>query len=338
MRRDRYLAGGLAACAGLMAAAAALANDSTAELAAGGLVLTRSDGIEMRSEDLSISREAVKVHYVFRNVTGKDLTVLVAFPMPPITGDVDFIEALPTEDSENVLGFSTTVDGRAVKARVEQKAFFKGVERTALLRGLGVPLAPQTDATVAALDRLPQADKDRLLKLEMVVPNDYDAGKGWEHHLQPMWTLKTTYYWEQVFPAGRDLVVDHRYTPSVGQSAGTSVGQSWTTPREMAAMRARYCMDDAFMAAFRKAQGAAGKQAIAFTEARIDYVLSSGGNWRKPIGDFHLTVDKGRPDSLVSFCAVGVRKTGPTRFESRRKDFRPARDLSILILDPAPRQ
>jgi len=48
-----------------------------------------------------------------------------------------------------------------------------------------------------------------------------------------------------------------------------------------------------------------------------------------------VTIDKGKPTSLVSFCATDVKKTGPTRFESRRKDFRPDQDLSILILDPA---
>lgn len=319
-------------------ATSALANDSTAELAAGGLVLTHSDGVEMRSEDLSISREAVKVHYVFRNTTDRDVSALVAFPMPGITGDIDFIEAVPTEDAENILGFSTIVDGRPVKARVEQRAFFKGQEYTTLLKRWGVPLAPHIEATVAALDRLPKAQQDQLLKMEMVAPNDYDAGKGWEHHLQPMWTLKTTYYWEQVFPAGRDLVVEHRYTPSVGQSAGSGLGMSWLKGKELADFRAKYCVDDAFMAAVNKAQGRAGKDALVFTEARLDYILSSGGNWKKPIGDFHLTVDKGKPDTLVSFCATGVRKTGPTRFETRLSDFRPTQDLHILFLDPAPQQ
>jgi hypothetical protein len=50
--------------------------------------------------------------------------------------------------------------------------------------------------------------------------------------------------------------------------------------------------------------------------------------------DFHLTIDKGRPDALVSFCAANVKKTGPTRFEVRKASFRSDRDLSILILDP----
>ena len=56
------------------------------------------------------------------------------------------------------------------------------------------------------------------------------------------------------------------------------------------------------------------------------------------IGDFHLSVDKGHADTLVSFCAADVRKTGPTRFESHLTDFRPSQDLHILFLDPAPQQ
>lgn len=331
----------LSACAALAAAGLAVqarANDSTAELAAGGLVLTRSDGIEMRSEDLSISRRAVKVDYVFRNTSGKDITTLVAFPMPDITGDIDFTDSIPHPGSDNMLGFSTTVDGRPVAARMEQRAVFKGADQTALLRGLGVPLEPHWDKTTAALDRLSKADKDLLLKAGLVVPNDYDAGKGWEHHLQPFWTLKTTYVWSQTFPAGRDLHVEHRYTPSVGGSVSTSLGHSWMKPAELAAMKRKYCVDDAFMAAVNRGQAARGPDALAWQEARIDYVLSSGGNWKKPIGDFHLTIDKGRPDSLVSFCATGVTRTGPTRFEVRRTDFRPSQDLAILILDPAPRQ
>jgi hypothetical protein len=38
----------------VLAAAPAFANDSTAELATGGLVFVRSDVIEMRSEQLSM--------------------------------------------------------------------------------------------------------------------------------------------------------------------------------------------------------------------------------------------------------------------------------------------
>ena len=45
-----------------------------------------------------------------------------------------------------------------------------------------------------------------------------------------------------------------------------------------------------------------------------------------------LTVDKGRPDALVSFCETGVKKIGPTTFEVRRQNFMPTRDIDIMIV------
>ena len=62
------------------------------------------------------------------------------------------------------------------------------------------------------------------------------------------------------------------------------------------------------------------------------YVLTTGSNWRAPIGDFRLVVDKGRVENLVSFCGSGLRRISPTQFEMRRRNWRPDRDLAILIV------
>jgi len=48
-------------------ASPALANDSAAALATGGLVFVRNDDIEMRSEDLYISTAEIRVRYRFHN-------------------------------------------------------------------------------------------------------------------------------------------------------------------------------------------------------------------------------------------------------------------------------
>jgi hypothetical protein len=328
----------LAAAAALVLAAPALANDSSAELKQGGLVLVRNPGVEMRAEDLYISPTAVKVRYRFLNTTGRDRRVLVAFPMPNITveGPDDNI-ATPSDDPENFLKFSTKVDGRPVKAEIEQRVVSKGVDYTAYLKSLGVPLAPHLQASGAALDRLPKPVQTHLLKIGLAIPDDYDAGKGWEHHLQPTWTLRTAYYWEQLFPAGRELAVAHDYTPSVGETSGTALeSDDFRTSPDYRRMKAKYCIDDAFLAAVAKAKRAAGPDRQAYFEKRIDYVLSSGGNWKSPIGEFRLVVDKGRADALVSFCMDGVTKISPTAFEVRKTGFRPRQDLSILILEPVP--
>ena len=63
--------------AGLAVASAAIANDTTASTGAGGLVLERTDAIDMISEDLFISVDEIRIRYVFRNRTPSDVETIV---------------------------------------------------------------------------------------------------------------------------------------------------------------------------------------------------------------------------------------------------------------------
>jgi len=320
----------------LVLAGAAGANDSTAGLATGGLVLTKNADIEMRSEKLYISDKQVRVDYQFLNTSAKDVTVTVAFPMPDITVEsLDDNISVPNPDAANILGFKTLVDGKPVSAQVEQKVISKGVDRTALLRSLGVPLSPFSQGTEKVLDKLPKATKDQLVKLDLAMA--YDEGEPSVSHLQPTWTLKTTYYWTQTFPAGRALAVHHEYTPSVGSSAGTTWGtKDDATSEGYAARKAKYCVDDSFLAAARRAVSSEA-DASNYQEERIDYILVSGANWKAPIGDFQMTIDKGSTKNLISFCGDGVTKTSPTQFLVHHANFTPTKDVAVLILiQPTP--
>ncbi len=301
----------------------------------GGLALAKTADIEMRAEDLAVSEKQIDVHYRFFNHSAQDVTATVAFPMPDIAWEgPDTNIAVPVPDSPNFLDFHTFVDGREVAAQNEQKAFAGGLDVSARLQALGISLAPQRDSTWAALDALPPAQQDELVKSGIATPNDYDVGKGMEHHLAPNWTLKSSFFWRQTFPAGKEVAVEHRYRPSVGETVGTMLGSPDIDAQELSRYEALYCVDSAFLAAAEQAARANGAGIVRspFFERRIAYVLSTGANWAGPIGDFHLTVDKGAPDSLASFCADGVKKTGPTRFEVRHVDFTPRQELHILIL------
>lgn len=329
---------GLAASAALLALATPVrANDSSAELAAGGLVLTRSAQIQMASEDLYVSAQEIRVHYRFKNLTGQPVTTRVAFPMPDIPSTEEPL-AVPTEDPLNLLDFATSVDGVPVKAELEQKAVLNGVDHTATLKAMGLPLAPHLHTTLDALDRLTPAQGRKLLELGLVRPDEYDAGAGMEKHWAPLWTLKTTWHWQQTFPAGRELVVDHRYKPAAGASAGTMVGSSrYVHDAEGRAEIAKYCMDKSFLSAAARTRKP-GMDYAPLWEQRIAYILKTGANWAGPIGDFTLTVDKGAPENLVSFCGESVRKIGPTRFQVKKTNFTPRRDLDVIILLPVPDQ
>ena len=207
------------------AAVPALANDTSAELATGGLIFVQNDNVEMRSEDLAISVKQVDVRYRFFNKAASDVTVLVAFPMPDVRiEEQDQNISLPTEDAVNLLAFVTTVNGKPVQTQVEQHVFAAGIDRTALLRSLGIPLGPHLQATNAALDRLLREKWDELIRVGLGEIEEYDIGQGMTKHLAARWSLRTTFYWEQTFPAKAETLIEHRYRPSVGGSVQTSLG------------------------------------------------------------------------------------------------------------------
>ena len=307
---------------GMLCAGPAAANDSTAELSTGGLAYITTDVIEMRSEDLYISMQEVRVRYEFVNNSDQDVTTLVAFPMPDIKGDIDFMVAVPVEDPVNFLGFHTTVDAAPVEAKVQQRVSALGVDQTALLVGLGVPLAPQSREARDALDKLPKETWDRLISLGLAGVEEYDAGNGWERHLAPLWLLSTAFYWEQTFPAGKTVLVEHRYKPSVGSTAGVSFGYEGSREEPWARQYfSKYCIDDDFLRAYEKTKTPDGGDT--YFENRIDYILSTANNWAGMIGRFHVVIDKGSPKNLVSFCGEGVKKISPTAFEMTKTDYLP---------------
>jgi hypothetical protein len=318
----------IAALLGL--AAAALANDSTAEMAAGGLVLRQSADIDMVSEDLYVSAAQIRVRYVFRNRSRRPIATTVAFPMP------DRELALEYESDVSYPGdFRTTVEGRPVRMSVERKAMARGVDQSALLARLHIPIAPAGDDTVAALGeaiaRLPRIERARLARLGLIDAESFSAPAG---QIIPAWTVRETWYWQQTFPAGRDLHVEHGYVPGVGGTAGVPLaGLEYRDGEGGRQERADYCVEADFLAALDRMTARAGRTGGAYPmEQRVRYILTTGGNWRAPIGDFRLVVDKGRPDAIVSFCAEGVRRISPTRFEVRHRNWRPARDLAVLIV------
>lgn len=305
-------------------AAPAIANDSTAEHAAGGLVLTRSTDIDMVSEDLFVSAGEVRVRYVFRNRSPRAIRTVVAFPMPDrdLTEERDSDVAYPS-------GFETRVDGRPVRMEVERRAMRGGVDYTTVLGSHSV--LPTSEGE--HLDRLPETSRAALVKLGLAEPVESDSGRGMVRTLAPAWTVKETWYWLQSFPAGRDLVVEHRYVPGTGGSVDAALGfPEFRASPEGRAMIRDYCVEPAFLSGLDRLR----RQRPATPEQRIGYILTTGGNWRSPIGDFRLVVDKGAPTNLVSFCGEGVRKISPTRFEIRRRNWRPDRDLRILIVQARP--
>ena len=112
-----------------------------------------------------------------------------------------------------------------------------------------------------------------------------------------LWRSEAKFHWEQTFPAGRELHVSHAYVPVTGNHLVSR--EEAATP----AYRARYCLDEAGLAGVRRLIAASPMKEQGLTRAiEVPYIVTTARNWAGRIGRFTLTVDKGSPAALVSFC------------------------------------
>ncbi len=314
----------------------AVANDTAAVLTTGGLEFVSHGEIAMESEELFISKEEIRVTYVFRNDSDQDIDLLVAFPMPDIVPNHFSPVAFPNGPSDNLFEFRTTFNGEPVEATLHEYAYAAGVDRTKMIQKLGLPLVSISQEAIDAVDALDNDTTAELLHLGLAIPDEYDAGEGWEKHHWPNWTYRATYTWEATFPAGERVTVEHRYVPSVGGTSGVSfLSEPYEGYDPAAEYLRKYCTDEGFLDAVRKTLASPDEPWSApFTESWISYILTTGGNWAGGgIEKFRLVVDKGSEDNLVSFCGQGIKKIGPTTFEMVQENFWPQQELEILILE-----
>jgi len=327
----RHRFAGAVLCAAFLSTPA-IADDSSAALGMGGLQFTKAASIRMAKEDLFISPKAVRIRYEFANDGAKDVDSIVAFPLPDIDTWEFYEEPIGTvgNDPVNFVGFTATIDGKRVPVQVEQRAFLKGEDVTAAITAAGLPVNVLVAGNMQTLDRL-DAGKKRALEKAGLVENE---GQGQEH---PRWIVRTKFYWTQHFPAGKTVVIEHSYTPVTGQTFFTDYdlkpkqypdgGRRWQRD---------YCMDGPTLATIAQHLKRTSKpdQSGMMNIYSTDFILKTANNWKGGIGELHLTIDKLKPDNVLSLCWNGeLKKTGPTRFESVLRNVRPRRDIKMVVLE-----
>jgi len=310
----------------LLAPCGVMANDSSASLQTGGLDLVYNDKIAMKQEDLYLSKNEVRVRYLFENKTAQDVETLVAFPLPDIETGEGGNYVIQAADPINFINFTVTVDGNSVTPSVQARATSLGVDITALLLKHHLPLTTimaNDDAQTKFYDQLGRLPAEALSELERYgAITRADGGPGKPPDVNPQWTTDITFYWLQKFPAGKTIEVTHKYRP-VPRIFFTSSDEMTTV-----GLRKRYCPDNAFLGAAKAAQKTGALQGV-----ELRYIVKTARNWSGPIGQFTLTIDKEDPKSLVSTCFAGLKKISPTSFSVTRKDYSPDDDLGVLLLD-----
>lgn len=343
---------------GLAASLPALADDSAAAIAAGGLVARRETRIVMAREVLQISLKKIVVDYDFRNDTAKDVTTEVAFPVPPYTNEIDG----PTASQQSFSNFQLEIGGKAVPFMTEAKATLNGKDVTALLLSnhIDIPTFGHFVDTVNSkheevidspdFSRLPQATKDQLVKAAIFKLDPAPEG---------LWTVHLQYHWTQTFPAHSTVHIRHEYTPIVGyEMMPREALDLYLMPiKERQAAKFEYppSPDDlkflgSFCPALSMLTGVQQKlNADNTSEGHfahpqwVDFILTSANTWRQPIEDFTLIVERTKPEHggkvFISFCSPAngaVEKTDVNLFQVHLTSFVPASELHIGFFEVPP--
>ncbi len=346
----------LAALALSLTALPAAANDGFGGLSATGLTFGQTDAVAMVSEDLRISPDRIEVDYVFRNTTATNVTGEVIFPLPPVgvwsswesmmnlpedlfgrgPGELHRHRRRPARDADHRphRRDRTAVGGRPSPfrtirhARPRRDRGPRPPRHSPDPRCRGGPRRPSGAAPGTAAEATE-------LGLAEYIPED--KANNFPGDVWGAWSIVTRYHWTQTFPAGAEVKVSHAYDnrPPGGLFY-------WSHPPEdyQSSLADQYCIDEATSKGIAKAlKNPEGDEYGNYgTALNISYVLRTANSWAGPIGSFRLTLDKGAPENILSLCAEGVKKTGPTTFVIEKTDYTPDRDLEVLIVQPMPKE
>jgi hypothetical protein len=317
------------------------ANDSTARVGIGGLVLTQTDDISMEEEVLEISTKTIRVQYKFRNNNTKPIDTVVAFPMPAFTWNPGE-SAYDTHNTET-RKFLTWVNGIKVKTKIETRAFLNDKEITAELKKSGI----SEDSIIEMLGcNVEEVSKKKCIpKAASSILKSIDS---------PPHSVQQTAWWRQVFPAQTSIAVTHQYEPKVGSRysviyADTNLNEDnifgdWNdlthkSERDVA------CIDDgAFQSVNRRIKISPEKERTVdqfyITRSDIEYILGTGRNWQgRTIKDFTLRIKKDKSSQIVSLCFPGKpKRIDDLTLEFKVKNLVAQDKLLIFFFDTFARQ
>jgi len=306
------------------------ANDTTARVAAGGITFLKNDQIRLVQEILEISTKMIRVRYRFLNEADRDIRTVVAFPMP-LYGWNPGVSAFDSNDKP-LSSFVVQVDGHLVTTTKTQRAVIGERDVTDHLRKVGLSEAQifKTfgDCSPDGKCGFTKTQEEKLKQL------------GGTERRFPPWKVAETIYWEQVFPAGKEIEVLHEYPPFVGMlyNAPYQKGFGYVSDIPTASWGKdpkEACLDAGTHQAIHKrikSHVENGATMVWVTLEDVEFILGTGRNWKGPIRDFKLRIEKDPPDQLISLCfPAKAKRVGSSTLEFSYSNFIPQDKLVIYF-------
>ncbi|MFC0180032.1 DUF4424 family protein [Thorsellia kenyensis] len=294
-----------------------IANDTSFGQKNGTIVFERNDDISMEYERLYISREKIRVDYLFHNETDKDILVDISFPMPP--------EYFGESDNSTIENYQLFVEGKPVDSEIlftvktsdsidiTQELLNLGWDKTLLMAFLSENGQQRLDFPPLPVI-LKETNIDDL-RFSLLIQNNFTR--------------------QQTFKANSLIHITHEYKPSL--TTGILIDDSeirYLEANEFDKSRigSEFCIDKGFLKTL-EGKKLKNEKHYGWDWDTLEYILTTGNNWKGPIKNFNLVIEKDTPEQLISLCFDGeLKKISPTRFEFNQVNFEPKEDLQILFI------
>ncbi|SKA19116.1 protein of unknown function [Trichlorobacter thiogenes] len=277
----------------------ASANDSSFGDSNGTIKFKAEPDISMDKEVLTISQKKVLVEYVFTNTSQKELTIPIAFPMPPMY--------FGQGDHSEIADFKLMVNGKQVKTERKLVVLLdNGQDITQNFFELGWDVN-----AVASLEEGEYPNNKKQLPARWLDKNN-----------SPRFTISEYFIWKQTFPAGKPVAISHSYKPSISSGVPRPASEIIQTFKKST------CLNENAQSTIRKQSGVHG-----VNWEHLSYILMTAKNWQGPIKDFRLIIKKQNASDLLSLCFdEELVKTDSKTYQFHKQNFIPKRNLELLFI------
>ncbi|UXM95186.1 DUF4424 domain-containing protein [Bartonella sp. HY329] len=311
-----------------------------APTALGGIEFPFNKDISIENEVLHVSKNLIHVSYMLKSISRNKRTIDISFPMVAVEQEDENSSPTfppPSLKRQYNLKFQFLVNGKEIQ--VAKRFFVKQIDITDMLVHKRQKLRSQIVFFNDKIDFGNYYVKNNDTNKEFFQKHNIGFACD-DEYCKLNATVEGIYQWQQDLTP--DLTkIEVKYVPLIGE--GYSFSNHWGIDKEFVAtrdvfypdernatptFRQYFCIDDAKANAIKKATQT-GEYISAYS---IVYNWNNARYWQRPIKNFHLIIDKENAKQIVSYCPYIGKKTSPTRFEWKTKDFVPQGKLRILFL------
>lgn len=349
------------------------ANDSAVSFLNSGVQYVHNPDIEMQQEDLTITQDQITVKYSFFNTNSKDITLNMGFPLPaspnfennqqrswndapfwdPIFQTYDYadiFEGYKSDDSDiQIFGKRTSLpffdfhceedgEGKYVKWKIVTLDR-QGKDLTSLLQRNKIP--PSANYLNGVMNRggmdCRPALKEKLSALGLIKKGRVD------------FQTQLVFYWTTVFSTKKNKKILHHYKPQEGSFIfGIAKGGTKISPVTSFQQNDKY--EKLFIDLFEKEKiqrpllkqwieegcRASSKSSEHWSHLdirQIRYILTTGKNWKGPIGRFNLKIPIPSQTEVFVHGIKGLEKKDGA-WQVTIDQFTPTQELTIFYVTP----